>query len=364
MVGGLSAFVAVVLAATLAAAPAQPSVLFTVRDPRIGEASGIARGITSPGVYYVQNDSGDTARFFAIDARSGAVRAVYRVPGAVNHDWEDLSVAHDPSGRSWLWLADIGDNLGTRREVQVYRVPEPHVDMRATDRFASTSRPQVWRLRYPSGAPDAESFAVAPDGRAYVFTKTHMPRSAAYELPVDPDPRRVQVLRRIGSFAVPVRDPVSLLPARLQRMTTGAAISADGRLLVVRTYLAAYLWRIGRGGVEAALRESPTAVRLPLQRQGEGVCLDGSRMVLDSEGRTDPVWSVPLPAALQGRPAPSHSPSRAGSPAPTPSRHATSTPARHVSGHGRPLGVLVLVVAAAIAGAGAWRARRGRRQRE
>jgi hypothetical protein len=58
-----------------------------LHDPRIDEASGIAQGIRSPGVYYLQNDSGDSARFFAVDARTGRTRAMFSVPGGVNHDW-------------------------------------------------------------------------------------------------------------------------------------------------------------------------------------------------------------------------------------------------------------------------------------
>lgn len=49
----------------------------------------------SPGLLYVQNDSGDSARIFAVDARSGRTLAVYSVPGATNVDWEDIAVATD-----------------------------------------------------------------------------------------------------------------------------------------------------------------------------------------------------------------------------------------------------------------------------
>jgi len=72
--------------------------VFRFADSRIDEASGIGVGIASPGVVYVQNDSGDAARFFAVDASTGATLAVYSVPGAQNVDWEDLAVARDARG--------------------------------------------------------------------------------------------------------------------------------------------------------------------------------------------------------------------------------------------------------------------------
>ena len=42
--------------------------------------------------------------------RTGRLRATFRVPGATNHDWEDLAVAPDAGGTPSVWLADTGDN--------------------------------------------------------------------------------------------------------------------------------------------------------------------------------------------------------------------------------------------------------------
>ena len=93
--------------------------VFRFADSRIDEASGIGVGIASPGVVYVQNDSGDTTRFFAVDASTGATLAVYSVPGAQNVDWEDLAVARDARGVPSVWLADIGDNDAARHRVKL-----------------------------------------------------------------------------------------------------------------------------------------------------------------------------------------------------------------------------------------------------
>ena len=114
--------------------------MFRFADTRIDEASGIGVGIASPGVVYVQNDSGDSARFFAVDASTGATLAVYTVPGAQNVDWEDLAVARDARGVPSVWLADIGDNDATRDEVRIYRVDEPVVDRASRRSPAHDSR--------------------------------------------------------------------------------------------------------------------------------------------------------------------------------------------------------------------------------
>jgi hypothetical protein len=344
--------VTAVLAAGLAAAPAP---LFHLNDSRIDEASGIARGIASPGVLYVQNDSGDTARFFALDARTGRTLATYTVPGATNVDWEDLAVARDRRGVPSVWIADIGDNDGKRSEIRVYRVDEPHVRA-GIDGITST--PEVWRARYPSGPMDAESLAVAPGGAAYIVTKALLGGSTVYALPSRPS-SAVQALRAVGQITFHLTGTPGG-PNRVGQLTaTGASISSDGAVLAVRTYTDAYLWRLSHGNVVAALRGDPVRIALPAQPQGEGIAVDGQRLLIDSEGAGSAVYAVPLPRL----PTP-----RASSPT---SRPATSPASSAPSARASPesvtqrsdvrryalfggAGVLVLV----ICGIGLWRARR------
>jgi hypothetical protein len=271
--------------------------LFRLSDPRLDEVSGIAAGIASPGVVYVQNDSGDRPRFFALDARTGHVLAIYTVPGARNVDWEDLAVAPDAAGVPSVWIADIGDNEGVRGQVQIYRVPEPHVELTWSDRAQTTARPRVWRLRYPHGPVDAESLAVSPRGVAYVITKSPVGRSLAYEAPSSPG-HSVRTLRAVGEIAFsPTGTPGPFGPIG-QLTATGAAISPDGRLLAVRTYTDAYLWRLGPAGVAAALGTRPVREPLPRQPQGEGIGFSGGRLLIDSEHVGSAVYSVALPRGL------------------------------------------------------------------
>ena len=356
------------------------TTLFTLRDPRLSEVSGIARGVVSPGVFYIQNDSGDTARFFALGADDGRVRAEYDVSGTAAVDWEDLAVATDASGRSSVWLADIGDNSAARAEVEIYRVDEPRVS--ASSRPITLAAPQVWRLRYPDGAHDAESLAVAPGGRAYVITKNGAGPSGVYAVPSTPSPAAnggaanggasdgaVQTMRKIASVT---------FDTGLDRLATGAAFSRYGSRLVVRTYTAAYVWAVRDGDVAGALRRAPTSVAIPLQAQGEGVCFDGARLVLDSEGVGTPVVAVPLAVPARPRPSatattvsPTVSPT-VSAPSSAPSSPLSSPRSAPVSSADRPedrhgaitdgtVGVAATVVAALGIAAGLAARRRGRR---
>lgn len=320
---GLAAFL---LVPTAAAAP-PASALFRITDSRITEASGIASGIASPGVVYVQNDSGDSARFFALDARTGATLATYTVPGASNVDWEDIAVALDWRAVPSVWLADIGDNDAKRDEVRVYRVDEPHVDKSHPGVEATTGPPEVWRLRYPDGPRDAESLAVAPGGAAYVFSKSIFGATRVYALPPRADPSRVQVLRHVGDIEFRFTGTPGGPNALGQLTATGAALSRDGTVLAVRTYTDAYIWRVRARNVAAALRTKPVRVALPAQPRGEGIAVDGTRLLIDSEGSDSQVFAVSLPRLPPPATAsPTPSPTRSPTPSGTPSAKASGTP--------------------------------------
>lgn len=310
--------IAVTIAVSGSGAP-QPSTLFRFADPRIPEASGIAAGRASPGVFYVQNDGGDTNRFFAVDRRSGRTAATITVSGARNVDWEDIAVGPDVTGTPSVWLADIGDNDAVRPTVQVYRVAEPHVDPASRGRALRLRVAQEWRLRYPGGPTDAEGFAVAPDGSAYIVSKS-IGGATVYRLPSRPRDGRGQLLHRVGRIGFHVtgtRNPFGLAG---QLTATGATISPDGSLFVVRTYADAWVWPLGTAGFGAALRGRPDVVRLPGQPQGEGIAVSGDRLVADSEGVHSAVLAVPLPAPSGSAGTPTVGPASPSTPPPTPTR--------------------------------------------
>lgn len=326
------------LAGLTGAASPTPTPVFRLVDPSITESSGLAVSSYDDRVVYTHNDSGDAARFFAIDAGTGATLASYRVPGATNVDWEDMAAAPEEAGRPSLWLADIGDNRGRRAEVVIYRVPEP----RAPYRSGSSAAVTTLRLRYPDGPHDAEALLVDSRRAAvYVATKSLSGQTSVYATQLRPAP--ASTLRLVANVELGFGAAV-----------TGGAVSRAGDRLVLRTYAEAYVWPLDVGGVPAALRAAPRRVPLPAMPQGESVAFraDGSLLV-GSEGSNSAVYAVRLPSPVRLTPGPT-----------TRARASTPEPRKRSPADWSFLeAALVVAVATLAAGLGGWtvRRRRGRR---
>lgn len=334
---GLIGMVAVAPAARAQAGePAQ--LRCSLADERIDESSGVASASWSDDVLFTHNDSGDSARFFAIDARTCATRATYTVKGATSRDWEDMARATAADGTPVLWLADIGDNDARRSSVLLYEVAEPGAaggDLPVRSRL---------ELTYPDGPRDAESVLVDPEtGRPVVVSKDRNDgRSRAYRVPAAGS-GELEPLATLDVKALPGGSLASLAWS-----VTSGDTSPDRRRVVLRSYLAAWMWAAAPGEpLAAVLSRPPTSLDLPLTRQAEAIAFarDGGGLWVTTEGASTPLHLLPL------------DPLNASDPrATTPSTFRTATPPSEAAApdvdppaeHGRPLAGLVAVAAGAV----------------
>jgi hypothetical protein len=248
-----------------------------VTAPDATELSGLVASASQPGVLWSHNDSGDRARIFALRA-DGSLIASLDVPGAEATDWEDIAVG--PGGD--LLLADIGDNAKQRANVDVYRVPEPHL----ADGPSTTAAATRLRLTYPDGAHDAETLlADRATGEVVVVTKQLDGRSGVYVTRAPARGASVEgTLRRTGTLRLGIGG-----------LATAGDVSADGRIVAVRTYTALYVWARRPGATLAAtLARTPCVGRAALFREGQGESL-----ALGRDGRS--FYTVPegAPATLR-----------------------------------------------------------------
>lgn len=248
-----------------AAVAADARVDFRFEDSRISESSGLALSARHPHTVWTVNDSGDSARVFAVDTRTGATVGVHTFDADVR-DVEALAVtAH---GR--MLVADVGDNGTSRDVVRVFLFDEP-----ALGRTAGGPPGQSWELAYPDGPHDAEALAVDPrTGRVLVVTKNRL--GGIYALPKSPRRAGANRLTRVGTAPATVTDAVFL---------------PDGSALAVRTYTSLHL-------LDPDTLVPLTSTLLPLQPQGETVAVAPGRtaLLVGSEGKHSRVQHVDVPA--------------------------------------------------------------------
>ncbi len=274
---------ALVLVPAALAAYGAPQRVGTITSPALPEVSGLAAASVVPGGFWAVNDSGNTSDLHLVSP-SGKLLATVRVAGASNADWEDLASAPATNGRPYLYIGDIGDNGHVRNDLAVYRVREPA-------RNARSARATAFPFRYPDGRHNAEALFVDPaTGRIYLVTKTEAPAvepCGLYRFPLPLRPGERVILERVGGPFAKLIAPVPLV--------TGAALSADGTRLVIRTYLEAWEWRRPTGTpFERIFRASPTRVALALERQGEAIAYEpgGLALVTTSELLPAPLWRL------------------------------------------------------------------------
>lgn len=242
-------------------------VVGAARLPTVRESSGAAVARRTPGVIWTHDDSGEPA-IVALDS-TGVVRARVRVSGARMVDWEDIAVGPCPTGFC-LYVADIGDNAAARREIVVYRIPEPSPQDR------STRQAEAFRATYPDGARDAEAIIVTAADSLFVVAKGDNGPVALYQFST---PLRTGIATRLKKVAT-LATKVSK-----SQWITGASVSPDGRWVVLRTPASLLFYRAERltkGVVTDPLVFDIRDLREP---QGEGVALrsDGT-VYLTGEG--------------------------------------------------------------------------------
>jgi hypothetical protein len=255
-------------------------------DDRIDESSGLAVSTWDPARLWTHNDSGDRARMFALGPPTGGrcpTIGVLNLAGIDAFDAEDLA----PGPGHSLWLADIGDNIGQRARIVLDRVEEPQTI--AGDQSVPAQR---YRLAYPDGPHNAEALLVSPrSGEIVIVTKGSSSKPLVYAAPAgladQPAPAGVTRLRGLGELNAPEA-------GGLFEAISGGAVSPDGRLIVLRTYLDAYVYSAPDGNVAAALLRPPRRFPLPSQPQGESVAFtpDGRSILLSSEGTGTDILSL------------------------------------------------------------------------
>ncbi|MHC4477483.1 MAG: hypothetical protein ACYTEL_17685 [Planctomycetota bacterium] len=253
-----------------------------VAHSSLGEISGIAASRGNTDVLWVHNDSGGSPRLFAMN-RQGTHLGIYNLSGATNYDWEDIAIAPGPvGGVDYLYVGDIGDNIGSRVYVRVYRVAEPVVDSQQSPVETTLTSVDTIKLEYPDGPRNAEA------------------------LMVDPVTKDIFIVSKTDSFSRVYRAPYPQSTTTTTTMeykcelpwnyVSGGDISLDGDMIIVKTgepsNNRASIWLRPAGtNLWDAFSGTECVVQLLSELNGEAICFDGDGLgyYTTSEGAHQPI---------------------------------------------------------------------------
>jgi hypothetical protein len=264
-----------------------------LQSKEMDETSGIAASSISPDVYYVHNDSGDTSRFFAMNAAGKLLTTIYfKGNGHRNgiDDCEDVAVGPGPvKGKSYIYLGDIGDNFSNKKAITVYRMEER--SSWAKDSIAHAI-PVPFHFIYPDGAKDAESMMVDPiEKLLYIVTKRG-DTVGVYSAPLS--------LKANDTAKLTFRTKLFFPGIKPFKWVTAADISKKGDQILVKSYEKVYYWRRRPNeSVWQAMQRPFLELKYKQERQGEaiGFTPDGKGYYTTSEGVYAPIYYYETPPA-------------------------------------------------------------------
>ena len=240
------------------------------------ELSGLAASRAHPGILYAHNDSGDTARFFALTEQAHVNAELHLTGSPTATDWEDISVGPCPTG-SCIYIGDTGDNKLDRTQYVIHRVAEPAT--LPIDGSVVTVNYESFPFVYPDGPHNTETLLVHPiTGQVFVVLKEAGLPAAVFEMPLPLQAGHEVTLTQVTSLTIPVTEGV----------VTDGSFHPCGDRLLIRTTSATGLFEMTRTSgqsLSALFAATPVMVPVAAEPQGEAVtyALDGRRYFTGSE---------------------------------------------------------------------------------
>lgn len=243
--------------------------LAEVTNKKLEEVSGLAASINNTGMFWTHNDSGNPAEVFLVDQQLN-IKLTCKLKGVANRDWEDITIGPGPvAGKNYIYVGEIGDNLGIFQFKNIYRFEEP-IYKSGTDAI-TISKFDTITFQLPDAIKDTEALMINPrDKNLYVISKREDP-VYLYELKYPYSTKDTLTAKRVMPL------PYSQIVA--------ACFSSDGNAVLVKNYKNVYFWKVGELPLAQALRERPYIVEYKKEPQGEAIAFarDGSGFFTISE---------------------------------------------------------------------------------
>ncbi|CAA6814635.1 MAG: Unknown protein [uncultured Sulfurovum sp.] len=243
----------------------------------INETSGL---IKLDNGLWTFNDSGGKAALYQVDERNGRILKTLNIQNAVNKDWEDI--AYDDN---YVYIGDIGNNLGNRKDLKVYKIPRASLrtekSVRAEIIYFNYNDQKNFNSRPKQHNHDCEAM-VAHNGKLYLFSKNWQnQQTSLYELSSQAGKHTA---KRISTF-------------NIQGMVTAASINQELDILLLTTYsslLNVNVWAFTNYRANNFFNGNKKRLNFtsPLQGQVEGITfVDNYRAYLSSEAFSKYIFS-------------------------------------------------------------------------
>jgi hypothetical protein len=258
--------------------------LGTVESSLLTEISGVAASRQNTDVLWVHNDSGDSARIYAMSIQ-GKHLGIYHLVGASAADWEDIAIGPGPTeGQDYIYVGDIGDNARRRSSVTVYRVAEPLVSTTQNPVDLNLDDVDALPMQYPGPAVyDCEALLVDPlSGDIFLVTKDRAGEGVAHVFrnPAPHTPDVMVTLELVEDIPLPAQ-------------VTGGDVSPSGDGVLLRLYSQGYYWPRATGtNLWEAFSGTACTVPLAVEPQGEAIAFAALNLgyFTVSEGSYQPVY--------------------------------------------------------------------------
>jgi len=241
------------------------------------ELSGVAASHVYPGLLYVHEDSGNANEVYVTNAGGDDLGKIV-LNGVYNRDWEDIATGPGPDPtKTYIYVAEIGDNDAVYNSVYVYRFPEPDLSG-ANAQTVKEVTPDKIQMSYPTGAVNAETLMIEPSTKDLYIATKQTGKSILYVA------RYPQSLTVTNTLAPLAKLPFDLL--------TAGDISPDGTEILIRNTGQIWYWKRqpGESVASTLLRAPQDAPYSRNEHQGEGVgfAADGGGYFTNSDVKKYP----------------------------------------------------------------------------
>lgn len=232
-----------------------PNKIGLVTEKSMDEISGLVSSHRYADHFWCHNDSGDKARLFLINLK-GELTHTLNLENTKNRDWEDIAIYKDHStGKSILYIADIGDNIAQYDFGKIYVFEEPNLDL--AEQEINEEAYQTLTFSYPDGPRDAETLMIDPANRdIYIISKRE---------------------KNVGLYKISYPYPIEKIVAKKVSVLpftyiVAGDIASDRSALIIKDYNNVYHFKLAKDqAIEEALLEKPYLPPYIREPQGESI---------------------------------------------------------------------------------------------